>query len=107
MNFTQITQSLESLKNEELLALNRIVVERIRMNQTITAAAASTNIAVGSLIKFHKTGRGRHAGTHYVRVSGFNRARTAVIGYETDRHGKQLPLSSRWTVDADACTVVS
>jgi hypothetical protein len=101
MNFKQVVEALKNLTIEEKRALNRILVDKINTEIRENAAVKSAAFTPGDIIEFFKTGRGRHAGLHYIKVMGFNRARTAIVGPECDKTGKELEFAPRWTI---SCT---
>jgi hypothetical protein len=98
--------SLAALSIDELRDLNKDVVELIRQKQRALQREHGNKIAIGDLVKFTSTKR-RTYGVHYVRVMGFNRAGTAVVGPECDKNGVELRPELRWTVANTMCTKVA
>lgn len=95
------------LSVEDQLLLNKGLCDMIRRGRKVQQATTAMKFVPGNVIKFFKSGRGRNAGTHYVRVEGFNRAGTCIVGYECDANGNKLPLSPKWTVASTVCTLVN
>lgn len=95
-----------NLSYEDLIALNKAIIALARQAHRGTANAAA-KFAPGQIIRFVKNGRGRHAGLHYVRITGYNRAGTCVVGLECDALGNQLPFAPKWTVAASSATLHS
>lgn len=60
--------------------------------------APANDFKFGEVLTFMKSGSGRHAGRHYIRLEKFNRAGTAGVGYECDKDGVPTSLQIRWTV---------
>ena len=90
---------------EDLIELNRAIVALCKHRQQVKAVAASTKFAPGQVIRFSKSGRGKYAGTHYVRISGYNRAGTHLVGKECNSDGIELPSGPKWTIPATQATL--
>lgn len=103
-NLQNVLSSVNALTLEEKRALNRALVEMINTEVRVASAVKSAQFNIGDVVTFYKSGHGRHAGTHYVKVMGFNRARTSIVGPEVDKNGNEIGFGPRWTV---ACTQVS
>lgn len=102
LTYEEMAEGLHYLTRDELHNLNKalIVIARSkgRENRLEKAAEVVTKFRVGDVIKFEKSGRGRHAGTHYFRYENLNRNMDCMQGKECDEHGKELPLACKWTV---------
>jgi len=101
-----ILNQLSELTLDEQRVVNKGLVQMIRQTYRVKAVTASAKLSPGQVVKFHKSGRGRNAGLHYVRVEGFNRAGTAVVGHECNSRGEKLQFAPRWTVSTTSCSVV-
>ena len=101
-----LIQQIKELSVGEKRSLNAVLVEMINHERSIEAQSASAKFQIGDIVAFTKSGRGRHAGTHYVKVMSFNRARTAIVGPECSRDGTELPFGSKWTVATTTCVKV-
>lgn len=101
---TLITQAAD-LSYEDLIALNKSIVALARQKHRATSAVATSKFLPGQIVRFYKSGSGRHAGIHYVRVTGYNRAGTCIVGMEVDSTGKDYPMPIKWTVAATQATL--
>jgi hypothetical protein len=108
MNIQSILTQLAALSIDDQRAVNRHLVDMIKRKQRGQMIAASAKLNIGQIVRFTKPGRGRNAGTHFIKIESFNRAGTAVVGHEVDPTTKQQkPFSPRWTVSTTSCTVVA
>lgn len=93
-----------ALSIDELLQLNKILCATVRERQKTERAIKTehviSNFRIGQIVTFFKSGRGRGAGFHMIKISNFNRAGDCVVGHECDRDGKVVNLALRWTVAA-------
>ena len=105
MTLSQILLAASQLSVEQQLELNKGLCEMIRRSRRAQATVLAAKFVPGQIIRFVKSGRGRHAGLHYVKVDGFNRAGTCIVGYECDAQGNKLPLAVKWTVATTSCTL--
>lgn len=99
-----ILAAVRTLSEDELRLLNKSIVEQIKHKNTVRAHAAGANINIGDVVSFDG---GRRRGVRYLRVEGFNRARTSVKGPETNALGEVMPFGDRWTVANNLCTKVN
>ena len=90
---------------EDFIALNRAIVTLCKQRSRVNAVAASSKFVPGQVVRFTKSGRGKYAGTHYIRVSGYNRAGTHLVGKECNAQGIELPFAVKWTVVASVATL--
>ena len=102
MTISQILQAANQLSMDEKLQLNRSLVEMIRTNQRVQKVVAGSKFCVGQLVRFDA----KRKGTKFIKIEKFNRAGTAVVGYECDRAGNKAALSTRWTVSTTLCQLV-
>lgn len=101
---TLIAQAAD-LSYEDLIALNKSIVALARQKHRASSAAQTAKFVPGQIIRFYKSGSGRHAGIHYARVTGYNRAGTCLVGFECDSTGKDYPTPIKWTVAASHATL--
>lgn len=94
-----IMNMLNDLSADEKRSLNKSLIARIKLDQTRSSLAASASINIGDIVWFSKPGRGRNAGIHFMKVDGFNRAFTAVVGYECDCNGVRKLPQMKWTAE--------
>lgn len=106
MTPSQILAALSSLPLDEQLAVHKAHVGILNKLMTVQKAVKATEFAPGQVVKFTKSGRGRDAGVHYIKITGYNRAGTCVVGLECDAKGNVGPTQIKWTVDSTVCTVV-
>lgn len=95
---TLITQAAD-LSYEDLIALNKSIIALARQKHRASSVAATAKFVPGQIVSFYKRG-GRHSGTHFVRVTGYNRAGTSLVGFECDSKGKDYPTPIKWIVVA-------
>jgi len=110
-NETKIMNALNQLSTltvEEMVVVNKGLCQMIRQSSQLTRVAAASKFNIGQIVKFNKSGRGRHAGTHYIKIENFNRAGTAVVGHPVDpKTGLKTSDYTRWTVSTTSCTLVA
>ncbi len=106
LTIKDVLAALPNFDAEELRTLNHYVVEEMKIQHQRKSAVAATTFKVGDVVRFTKAGRGRGAGTHFVKVEGFNRARTSLVGHEVTPDGKDIPFSAEWVLAPIHCTKV-
>lgn len=99
-NMQNLISQAAELSYEDLIALNKAIVALARQKHRATSAVVTSRFVPGQIVRFFKRGSGRHAGMHYIRVTGYNRAGTCVIGMEVSPSGAPLANSVKWTVDS-------
>jgi hypothetical protein len=103
MSINQITPLLKDLSREELLELNKMIVQSIRDKTQDNCRKVSSQLSVGTQVSF-MIPRGRNAGLHYMIIEKFNRAGTAVVGFECGSDGQKRLPAMRWTVASSLVT---
>lgn len=93
-----LISQVAELSYEDLITLNKSIVALARQKHRATSAVVTSRFVPGQIVRFYKRGTGRHAGMHYIRVTGYNRAGTCVVGMEVDQNGGSLANSVKWTV---------
>lgn len=102
MNVSQILQAAAQLSTVDQLVLNKALVEMIRRNRKVQLAQAGAKLVPGQIVRFDA----KRKGVKHIKIEKFNRAGTAVVGYECDLTGNKLPLAVRWTVTTTLCQAV-
>lgn len=98
-NLSAAIANLRTLSVEELRVLNHEVCDQIKSR----ARELSFDFKIGDRIKFEKKGI-----THYVRIEGFNRARTMAKGPEVNADGSpRTNFPMRWQVSCNSMTKVA
>lgn len=97
-NMQNLISQAAELSYEDLIALNKAIVALARQKHRAASAVVTSRFVPGQVVRFYKRGTGRHAGMHYIRVTGYNRAGTCVIGMEVSPTGAPLTNSVKWTV---------
>jgi len=105
-NLSAAVALLSKLTTEEKRALNHILVDQLRVEHKVNAVVAGSQFNTGDIVSFVKSGRGRNAGIHYIKIEGRNRAGTALVGRECSRGGESQPFSVKWTVAPTLVTLV-
>ena len=105
MTLSQILAEVSKLSMDEKVALNRALVENIRAEHRVQRVVEGRKFLPGQIVEFYKPGRGRNAGYNWIRVEGYNRAGTALVGYACTKSGEKLQNAVKWTV-ATTCAVV-
>jgi len=101
-----ILNQISHLTLEDMLVLNKGLVQMINQKSRLSHLEASMKFTPGQIIKFTKLGRGRDAGTHFIKIEGFNRAGTAVKGYPVHPTSYEKIPGPSWTVSTTSCTLV-
>lgn len=97
-DFTNLVAQVRKLSLADQRTLNTILVESIKHNIRIEAAAKSKEFKLGDVVSFVCTKRGRF-GTKHIKVMGFSRDRTKVKGYEVLPDGRrENAFTPTWTV---------
>ena len=103
MQIDQILAQIQALPVEQLLKMNKLLVETIRQKRKFEAAKIGMSFNVGDVVRFDA----KRKGIKYIQISGFNRAGPAVVGKEINPTTKEInPLGSRWTVANTLCSKV-
>jgi hypothetical protein len=102
MTVYQIFQAAVSLTEAEQLQLNKLLVENIKRGRRTNAAIAGARFSIGQVVRFDA----KRKGMKYIKIEKFNRAGTAVVGYECDREGFRFAVATRWTVATTLCSLV-
>jgi len=103
-----LLNQLSTLNMDEMRVVSKGLVQMINQQHQIKQVAVSAKFRPGQIVRFTKSGRGRNAGTHYIRIEGFNRAGTAVQGYPCTPNGDKTSDSHiRWTVSCTSLTLVA
>ncbi len=102
MNVSQILQAAAQLSTTDQLTLNKALVDLIRRNRKVQLAQAGAKFVPGQIVRFDA----KRKGIKHIKIEKFNRAGTAVVGYECDKDGVQFTPSTRWTVATTLCTPV-
>ena len=99
---SSILSAAASLSVEQQLALNKGLCELIKRNRRAQAAVAGAQFVPGDVVRFNTKTRG----IKHIVINGFNRAGTAVVGYECYPNGQLMSGGLRWTVSNNICTKV-
>ena len=101
MTLSQIINAASELSREQQLALNKALVEMIRSERRVTLALAGAQFKIGQIVRFNAKTRGIKT----MQIEKFNRAGTAVVGFELREDGSKS--ITRWTVATTLCTAVA
>lgn len=103
MTLSQILEASSKLSVEQQLELNRALCVLIRNKRKVTAAVAGTKFYPTQVVSFNAKTRG----IKFIKIEKFNRAGTAVVGYECSADGTRTPGAMRWTVSTNLCLSVT
>lgn len=82
---SQIISRLDEFTEEELVHLNRLIIQRVRLMRQINAHQKMTQFRVGQRVRFNASGGRRVSGV----LTRYNRKSVSVIGDD----------GTYWTVD--------
>jgi len=102
LTISELISAANKLTVEDQLVLNKALCVMIRTKRKTDAIISSTKFFPTQIVKFNAKTRG----IRMLKIEKFNRAHTAVVGYEVDETGKQVPYSAKWTVSITLCTPV-
>lgn len=102
LTVAQLVQSAAQLTVEQQLALNKALCQMIKSGRRVQAAVAGSEFRIGDVVRFNAKTRGIRT----IKIEKFNRAGTAVVGWEVDAQGVRLPYGTRWTVANTLCSKV-
>ena len=105
-NLTVAFAAIEKLTLRELRdfvpLFNAHIKQKSRMANMVKAATkVNENAGVfvaGNILKWVSTKRETRGQMLYMKMTGFNRARTCAVGMQCDEKGKVFPDSDKWTV---------
>lgn len=100
---SSILNDAATLSVSEQLALNKALCELIRRSRNVNAVVQGAQFQVGDIVKFDAKRRGMK----HLKVEKFNRAGTAVVGYECTANGMPVAGAPRWTVSNNVCTKIA
>ena len=100
MTITQLIIEMQKLTEAEQLVLNKSLVQMIRNGRKAEQSAAINKFNTGDIVIFMCSKRNFY-GMKRIRIDKFNRAGTAVVGYEVNAKGDRLPDGPRWTVSSN------
>ena len=103
MTISQILEAASQLSTEQQFALNKGLCAMVRPRRTIAQIASGSAFVPGMIVRFDA----KRKGIKMIRINKFNRAGTAVVGYEVDSKGDRLPMAPRWTVATTLCVKVA
>ena len=98
---SSVLESLSTLSVEQQLAVNKALCEMIKNARRAKMAVAGAKFFPGQVVRFNTKTRG----TKFMKIEKFNRAGTAVVGYECDSKGENKTII-RWTVATTLCAAV-
>jgi hypothetical protein len=102
VTISSVLESLNTLSIADQLAVNKALCAMIRNGQRVKKAVVGLQFFPGQVVTFNAKTRG----IKNIKIEKFNRAGTAVVGYECDKQGVQTS-TMRWTVATTLCTVVA
>jgi hypothetical protein len=102
MTLSSLIASASELSIEQQLELNRAVVALIKGRRKVQAVVQGSKFYPTQLVRFNAKSKGMKV----IKIEKFNRAGTAVVGYEHDASGRQVS-AVRWTVSTNLCTAIS
>lgn len=96
----QLVSLARNLNTDEMFALNKALVEMIKSQRRLLQAVVGSSFAIGDVVRFDAKSKG----IKHIKIEGFNRARTAVVGREIDPVTKTaVPFATKWTVANTLC----
>ena len=103
LTVAQLVQSAAQLTIEQQLALNKALCQMIKSNRRVQAAVIGAQFKIGDVVRFDA----KRKGIKHIVVEKFNRAGTAVVGYECYPNGQLMTMGTRWTVANTLCSKVA
>ena len=103
MNITQLLEAASKLSYEDQRALNHGLCEIMKRSSRVKATIVGASFVPGMLVRFDA----KRKGIKTIKIDTFNRAGTAVVGYEVNAQGEKLPFGMRWTVATTLCSKVA
>ena len=95
----QLAANMQTLSVDEMLALNKALVDMIKTKRRVQQAVVGSAFSIGDIVRFDA----KRKGVKYIKIENFNRARTAVVGYEVDPATGAKNGLTRWTVANTLC----
>ena len=95
----KLVDEMQKLNVEQQLALNKALVALIKGKRKAQAAAVGSQFNIGQIVVFNAKTRG----IKRIKIEKFNRAGTAVVGWECDTSGVKFAGGQRWTVATTLC----
>ena len=102
MTVSALITEMAKLPENQQLILNKALVDLIRRNRKIKAAVEGTKFLIGDVVRFDA----KRKGIKFIKIEKFNRAGTAVVGYECDKDGFRFQTATRWTVATTLCSKI-
>ena len=100
MTVAQIAAQMQNLSVDEMLALNKALIDMIKSKRRVQQAVVGSAFSIGDIVRFDA----KRKGIKFIKIENFNRARTAVVGREIDPATNEIsPLAVRWTVANTLC----
>ena len=101
---SQILEAASKLTVDSQLELNRSLCDLIKRGRRNQQAQASILFTPGMVVRFDAKSRG----IKHIKIEKFNRAGTAVVGYECNPDGtSKAAQGPRWTVSSTCCSKVA
>lgn len=102
MTLSQILNAASDLSVEQQLALNKALCEMIKSQRRQKLALVGAAFRIGQIVRFNAKTKGMKS----IKIEKFNRAGTAVVGFEVNTKGEREPFGTRWTVANSLCSIV-
>lgn len=102
-DIVDVIRSNPGLTMDELYALNKVVVSKIKILDNLRKATAATKFAIGDVVVFNAKTRGMKR----ITITGFNRAGTAVVGEEVYDNNQLKSATPKWKVSTTLLTKVA
>lgn len=103
MTISQILAAASVMSVTEQLIINKGLCEIIRRGRTVAKITSGAAFVPGMIVCFDA----KRKGIKTIKIEKFNRAGTAVVGFECNAQGEKLPGSNRWTVANTLCSKVA
>ena len=91
-----------NLSADDLCILNRMLCDAIKIQQQNMQRSLGSQFKPGDIVSF--ASKRRFGDTVYVKVNGYNRARTCLTGNECDAKGTIIS-HSKYSVSPSLCTI--
>ena len=99
----QIATQMQNLSVDEMLALNKALVNMIKSKRQVQQAIVGSSFSIGDVVRFDA----KRKGIKMIKIENFNRARTAVVGREVDPKTMEAAAwATKWTVANTLCVKV-
>lgn len=101
VTLAQIVSAMNEMSTQQLTDLNKTLIRIHKAKRQVNAVVAAATFQIGQIVKFN----GKSKGMRTIKIKGFNRAGTCLVGFEVNPVTKEVS-ESQWTVSPAICTLV-